>query len=306
VKSPEPAHTAIAPLEQREFEFTEKDFAAIRALIHEDAGIALNESKREMVYSRLSRRLRTLGLRRFSDYIARVTGEDDEERQVFINALTTNLTAFFREPHHFTMLADYLRYKRIEPPLTLWCAAASTGEEPYSIAMTLAELFGFEADVRIIASDIDTEALAAAQQGVYAMERLQSLPSFSVKRFFLRGTGKNAGFARVRPELRAMVHFQQLNLLEDSWDVAPGLFAIFCRNVMIYFDKPTQYKILQRFAPLLRPDGLLFVGHSESLFHAADLFRMRERTVYELVHARSSAYVGGPPPPEPRSEPRSA
>jgi chemotaxis protein methyltransferase CheR len=284
--------------EQREFQFDDKDFRAIRALIHDYAGIALNDSKHEMVYSRLARRMRALKLKRFADYIARVTGEDEEERQIFVNALTTNLTAFFREPHHFTILADYLNYKNIKPPIAIWCAACSTGEEPYSIAMTLAETYGYDADVKVIATDIDTEALNNAARGVFPLERLEPMQSFTVKQFFLKGTGNNAGFARVRPELRRMVSFQHLNLREERWNINERLLAIFCRNVMIYFDKPTQYQILQRFVPLLRPEGLLFVGHSESLFHANELFRMREKTVYQLTG--QPEFVVGPPPPPAR------
>jgi chemotaxis protein methyltransferase CheR len=294
-----PEAPAATPLDQREFHFDDKDFRTIRQLIHDYAGIALNDSKFEMVYSRLARRMRALKLKRFSDYIARVTGEDEEERQIFINALTTNLTAFFREPHHFTILADYLRYKGIKPPIVIWCAACSTGEEPYSIAMTLAETYGYDADVKVIATDIDTEALESAANGVFPLERLEPMQSFTVKQFFLKGTGKNAGFARVRPELRSMVRFQYLNLREERWDINERLLGIFCRNVMIYFDKPTQYQILQRFVPLLRPEGLLFVGHSESLYHANDLFRMREKTVYQLTGQPD--YVAGPPPPAMRA-----
>ena len=289
---------SVPVLEQREFQFDDRDFRAIRTLIHDYAGIALNESKYEMVYSRLARRLRALQIKRFADYISRVEGDDEEERQIFVNALTTNLTAFFREPHHFALLADYLRYKAIKPPIAIWCAACSTGEEPYSIAMTLAETYGYDADVKVIATDIDTEALQSAASGVFAMERLEPMQSFTVKQFFLKGTGKNAGFARVRPELRKMVHFQRLNLRARQWDIDERLLAIFCRNVMIYFDKPSQHQILQRFAPLLRPEGLLFVGHSENLFHASDLFRMREKTVYQL--AGQPDYVPGKPPPAAR------
>jgi chemotaxis protein methyltransferase CheR len=277
------AEVSVPVVEPREFEFDDRDFHAVRSLIHDYAGIALNESKFEMVYSRLARRLRALGLKRFSDYIERVSKEDEEERQIFVNALTTNLTAFFREPHHFTILADYLRFKAIKPPVVVWCAACSTGEEPYSIAMTLAETYGYDADVKVIATDIDTEALKGAASGIFAIERLEPMQRFTIKQFFLKGAGKNAGFARVRPELRKMVHFQQLNLRAQHWDISGPLLAIFCRNVMIYFDRNTQHQILQRFAPLLRPEGLLFVGHSENLFHANELFRMREKTVYQLT-----------------------
>jgi len=271
-------------LAEREFKFTGADFERIRKLVYEHAGIALSDNKRDLVYSRLARRLRTLGDRSFADYIARLD-HDGEEWEVFVNSLTTNLTSFFREPHHFDTLREYLVQRTGSDPVRIWSAACSTGEEPYSIAMTLAEHFGsFETDARILATDLDTEVLATAERGIYAMERLSKLSDQRRHTFFLRGKGRKEGYARVRPELWRMLGFRQLNLLEDQWPLRGPFDAIFCRNVMIYFDRPTQRKVLEHFAPLLREDGLLFVGHSESLHHAADLFRTRGGTVYEKVH----------------------
>jgi chemotaxis protein methyltransferase CheR len=277
---------AVEPQAPRgEFHFTQQDFEQIRTLIHARAGIAINSTKRQMVYSRIGRRLRDLDMSSFGDYLEMLNaaGPDDAEWQAFTNALTTNLTSFFREEHHFPVLAELLRQAARHRPLTLWCSASSTGEEPYSIAMTVLDALGPAADVRILATDVDTNVLAEAEQGIYPVERLERLPTGFARRFFLKGGGSHAGSAKVRPEVRALVRFRQLNLLEENWPIRGPLDAIFCRNVMIYFDKPTQRTILERFAPLLRTDGLLFMGHSESLQHAGDLFRLRGKTVYVPV-----------------------
>lgn len=272
---------------EREFEFTVENFERISALIYEHAGISLKPSKQHMVYSRLARRLRVNGLETFNDYLKLLETNNEAEWEAFVNSLTTNLTSFFREPHHFPLLAEHLLKQKGNHPIALWCAAASTGEEPYSMAMTVVDtLGGFNAPVTIVASDVDTNVLAKAQAGIYPAERIEKLPEATVKRFFLRGTGAQSGYVRVRPELRAMVDFRPLNLLSGDWSVKGPLDAIFCRNVMIYFDKGTQLKILQRFAPLLRPDGLLFAGHSESFHNATQIFRLRGKTVYELTKAR--------------------
>lgn len=276
----------------REFAFTTANFERVRELIYARAGISLSPSKREMVYSRLGRRLRILGLSGFSDYLQVLENGDGAEWEAFTNSLTTNLTAFFREEHHFPLLAELLQRHRGNGQIALWCAAASTGEEAYSMAMTAAEVFGtLSPPVRILATDIDTSVLAKAQQGVYAMERLEKMSQERVRRFFLCGKGEHAGKARVRDELRALISYRPFNLLDARWPIRGPFHAVFCRNVMIYFDKPTQYGVLQKFLPLLRPDGLLFAGHSESFHHAVDLFRPRGKTVYEPAghgHGRAS------------------
>ena len=268
----------------REFVFTARDFERVRKLIYDHAGISLNPSKQDMVYSRLARRLRATGINNFKDYLALLESDDAAEWEAFANSLTTNLTAFFREPHHFPLLDQHIAQHKGHHPISLWCSAASTGEEPYSIAMTMVDTFGsFTPPVTILATDIDTNVLAKAEAGVYPIERVEKLSPDIVKRFFLKGTGDQAGFVRVRPELRAMITFRKVNLLSPDWPVRGPLDAIFCRNVMIYFDKETQLKILERFAPLLQPDGLLFAGHSESFHNAGHLFRLRGKTVYELA-----------------------
>jgi chemotaxis protein methyltransferase CheR len=238
----------------KEFEFTARDFERVRSLIYKRAGIALAESKQEMVYSRLARRLRATGLRSF---------------QVYLDA------------HHFPILADHVRNKK--EPVTVWCSASSTGEEPYSLAITLCEALGtLTPNAHIVATDIDTNVLATAANGVYPIERLDKMEPERAKRFFLRGKGQHEGMVRVRPELRQLVTFKQLNLLSDDWPVSGQFDAIFCRNVMIYFDKPTQSRILARFVPLMKPDALLFAGHSENFLYVSDAFKLRGKTVYEL------------------------
>jgi chemotaxis protein methyltransferase CheR len=272
-------------LHGREFEFSRRDFEEVRRLIYQHAGISLSDAKEDMVYSRLARRLRATGTKSFRDYLRLLGADDAPEWEAFVNALTTNLTDFFREAHHFDVLGEFLK-SRSGRPIVLWSAAASTGEEPYSMAMTAAEALGGPgAPVRILASDLDTNVLKRAQDGVYALERLAKLGEERVRRYFLRGTGEHAGQARVKPELRNMVEFFRLNLLDADWKVHGPLDAIFCRNVMIYFDKPTQYRVLQKLKPLLKQDGLLFVGHSEALYHATDLFRLKGQTVYEHAEA---------------------
>ncbi|WP_230086033.1 MULTISPECIES: protein-glutamate O-methyltransferase CheR [Halomonadaceae] len=265
---------------EKDLELTEADFSRIRELIYQRAGIVLAEHKREMVYSRLAKRLRHHGLTRFGDYLARLERQPQaKEWEAFTNALTTNLTAFFREAHHFPLLAEHVRQR--SGAIRIWCAAASTGEEPYSIAMTLAEALGSRAtQAEVIATDIDTDALARARAGIYPMEQVRKLEEARIKRFFLRGNGRHAGMAKIRPELADRVHFEELNLLAPSWPVSGPFDAIFCRNVMIYFDKATQARILERFAPLLKPDGLLFAGHSENFSYISEAFRLRGQTVY--------------------------
>jgi len=271
----------------REFAFTGADFERVRRLIHAHAGIALSEAKQDMVYSRLARRLRACGDKTFAEYLARLERGDEREWETFVNSLTTNLTAFFREAHHFEQLALHLKRIGARRPIRIWCNAASTGEEPYSIAMTAVEAFnGFDIPVSILASDLDTHVLEHARKGAYAPERVDKLSRERAARFFLREGGAEAGALRVRPELQKLLSFARINLLDARWPVEGPLDAIFCRNVMIYFDKATQHAILKRFAPLLREDGLLFAGHSENFLHAQDLFRPLGRTVYARADCR--------------------
>lgn len=279
-----------------EFPFNVDDFERVRALIYKRAGIALGDTKQQMVYSRLVRRLRATGAASFSAYLDMLERQPDSaEWEAFTNSLTTNLTSFFREEHHFPILAEHVR--RVGGNISIWCSAASTGEEPYSIAMTACEAFGtLTPPVTIVATDIDTNVLATAERGVYPIAQLNRMQEQRLRKFFLKGKGAQAGLARVRPELRNMVTFKQLNLLEerDKWPVSGPFDAIFCRNVMIYFDKPTQSKILARFVPLMKPDALLFAGHSENFLYVSNAFRLKGKTVYQLAGAGTGGRVASP------------
>lgn len=261
---------------------SDAQFRRICQLIYQRAGIVLADHKRDMVYNRLVRRLRQLGLDDFGRYLAMLeANQDNAEWQAFINSLTTNLTAFFREAHHFPTLAEHARRRQGE--YRVWSAAASTGEEPYSIAITLADTLGTAPGRwKVFASDIDTEVLNKAQSGIYRQDELKTLSQQQLSHYFMRGTGPHNGLVRVRQELANYVDFSPVNLLDRQYNV-PGPFdAIFCRNVMIYFDKTTQQDILRRFVPLLKPDGLLFAGHSENFSNLVREFSLRGQTVYAL------------------------
>jgi len=268
----------------REFVFTANDFAHVQKLIYDNAGISLSEQKNDLVYSRLAKRLRKHKIHRFDTYLQLLEDEKHPEWEEFINALTTNLTSFFRENHHFTRLSHHLKdnFSRAtkDKPVKIWCAASSTGEEPYSIAMTVASAFGkINPPARILATDLDTKVLDKAIQGIYQLDTIEKLSAVQKERFFFRGNGKSSGQVMMRPELKSMVTFNQLNLLSD-WPMKGKFDLIFCRNVMIYFDKPTQYKLLDKFSKHLNKGGLLFVGHSESFPDASHIFKLDKQTVY--------------------------
>ena len=273
---------ASGPLAQgREFVWTEADFTRVQSLIYQRAGISLHDGKHAMVYSRLSRRLRETGHSSFREYLGWLEQHDGGEWQEFINALTTNLTAFFREQHHFDILAGHLRSGAPGTAWRVWCNAASTGEEPYSIVMTAFEALGANAAFKLVASDIDSRVLATAAQGVYRIENLKGLTPERVQRFFLRGKGANAGLARVKPELTRAIEFISVNLIRDDWPFREPFDVVFCRNVMIYFDAPTQRRVLEKIHRVLKPGGMLFVGHAENFSESRDLFSLHGKTVYE-------------------------
>jgi chemotaxis protein methyltransferase CheR len=278
-----PAATGRAFEPPAEPQLAGADFERVRALIHARAGISLHAGKQAMVHSRLSRRLRETGHASFAVYLdALERGGSGSEWQAFVNCLTTNLTAFFREAHHFDVLADALRVRR-GAPLALWCNAASTGEEAYSIAITASEALGADAaQARILATDIDTRVLASAARGVYELDA-RGLDAGRLRAHFLRGKGANAGSMRVRPELAQRIEFRAFNLAQTPWSLAERFDIVFCRNVMIYFDAPTQRRVLERTHAAMNPGGLLFAGHSENFSDSRDLFRLRGKTVYERV-----------------------
>ena len=268
-----------------EFTFSNGDFTRVQKLIYQRAGISLHDGKRAMVYSRLSRRLRETGDRSFADYLnslERASGAaGDAEWQEFINCLTTNLTSFFREEHHFHALAEALK-PLAGRPIRVWCNAASTGEEPHSIAMTVAESIGLSSQVKLLATDIDTKVLATAQRGVYPADA-RGLSPQRLQKHMMRGTAANAGFMRVKPELQKMIEFRTFNLMATAWSLGEPFDMVFCRNVMIYFDHATQRKVLEHIHAVMKPGSLLFVGHSENFTDSRDLFILQGKTIYKRV-----------------------
>lgn len=266
---------------------SDRELHKISQLIYQRAGIVLSQQKRDMIFNRLSRRLRELSFTTFSEYINTLeSNPESPEWQVFINALTTNLTSFFREAYHFPILAQHARSR--SSGYRVWCTAASTGEEPLSLAMTLDECLGATvAGPRIWATDIDTNVLAKATAGVYRLADLQALSLTQKRDYFLRGAGEHHERVKVKRDLQAAIVYQQLNLLSETWNVPDPFDAIFCRNVMIYFDAQTQATLIQRFSRMLKPGGLLFVGHSEHFNSQKSPFRLLGQSVYERVEARS-------------------
>jgi chemotaxis protein methyltransferase CheR len=279
---------AVKERPHREFVFADEDFAALRTLVKDLTGINLTDAKRELVYGRLSRRLRALGLLSFRAYRDLLESEDGKELAELCNAITTNLTSFFREAHHFDLLSRHLATWAAQTARTqrmrIWSAGCSTGEEAYSIAMAIAEAVSDwrQRDIRILATDIDSAVLAQGRRGVYAADRLAAMPAARRDRFFQRCTEGAAPAWRVREDLASMITFKQLNLMR-ALPMRGPLDAIFCRNVIIYFDKDTQRDLFARIAPLQAPGALLFLGHSESLFKVSDDYRLRGKTVYERL-----------------------
>jgi chemotaxis protein methyltransferase CheR len=278
---PAAAEIAGGDVQEREFSWTQADFARVQSLIYQRAGISLHDGKHAMVYSRLSRRLRETGHHSFRDYLGWLESHDGPEWQEFVNALTTNLTSFFREQHHFEILAEYLKSRPAGTPWRVWCNAASTGEEPYSIVMTALDALGPQANFKLWASDIDSKVLATAARGVYRSESTKGLDMARLQRFFMRGKGNNEGLLRVKPELQRLIEFLSVNLIRDDWPFREPFDIVFCRNVMIYFDAPTQRSVLERIHRVMKPGGQLFVGHSENFNESRDLFVLRGKTVYE-------------------------
>ncbi len=268
-------------MQGREFVWTDADFDRIQALIYKRAGISLHDGKHAMVYSRLSRRLRDTGHQSFREYLSWLESTDGPEWQEFVNALTTNLTSFFREIHHFEIFSQYLKAGPAGHAWRVWCSASSTGEEPYSIVMTALEALGARPNFYLAASDIDSKVLATAQKGVYRLDGLKGIATLQAQQFFLRGKGGNQGMAMIKPELKSYVDFMLVNLVRDDWPFGEPFDVVFCRNVMIYFDSQTQRRVLERIHRVMRPGGLLFVGHAENFSDSRDLFVLKGKTVYE-------------------------
>ncbi|HEY0339821.1 MAG TPA: protein-glutamate O-methyltransferase, partial [Steroidobacteraceae bacterium] len=273
----------------REFDFGNEDFEALRKLVKEITGINLSDQKRELVYGRLARRLRALHLRTFAEYRDLLASDGGREIGEFCNAITTNLTSFFRESHHF----EYLRDQVLQPlaanraasrRVRLWSAGCSTGEEAYSLAMTVIESIPDLRtwDIKILATDLDSDVLAKAQRGIYAAERVRAIGAQRLARFFAERRGREGATYEVKPELTSLITFKQLNLMHPLPMKGP-LDAVFCRNVVIYFDKDTQRELFSRVAQLQRPGHLLFLGHSESLFKVSESYSPIGKTVYRRI-----------------------
>jgi len=270
----------------REFAYGNEDFEALRTLVKQLTGINLSDQKRELVYGRLARRLRALQLRSFAEYRELLASDGGKEIVELCNAITTNLTAFFREPHHFEYLRDHVLKPLAADPsasrrLRIWSAGCSTGEEPYSIAMTILETLQDlrRWDIRILATDLDSDVLQRAQRGLYAAERVRGLTPERVSRFFTQHDERNELHYQVLPEVASLITFKQLNLMHPLPMKGP-LQVIFCRNVVIYFDKDTQRHLFARVAQLQRPRDLLFLGHSESLFKVSEDYSLIGRTIH--------------------------
>jgi chemotaxis protein methyltransferase CheR len=273
---------------EHEFELTDSEFKRLREIVHVRTGIALSEAKRELVYGRLARRLRKLNLNSFAEYCRLVEGADSSELQELTNAITTNLTSFFREGYHFEQLSQealpYAEAKRAGTRrLRLWSAGCSTGEEPYSLAIVLREALAHLPtwDIKLLATDIDSKVVATAAEGVYAAERFKGVPTERVRNWFRQPAGR-PGFSEASDELKQLITFKQLNLL-DPWPMKGPFDIIFCRNVVIYFDKDTQRKLFDRMADLQEPGGWLFIGHSENLLNVTRRYKLVGRTVYRRM-----------------------
>ena len=269
----------------KEFVMTEADFRFISQSIYRNCGIVLGDHKRDMVYSRLARRIRALGLRSFEEYIGLIESNHEEEHHHFVNAITTNLTAFFREAHHFEFLKKQLipELKRLhtqDKRIRLWSAGCSTGMEAYSIAMTLYGQFPSNWDVKILATDLNSDVLDVAKSGIYALEQTTGLDKEKLQQFFRLDSAKDR--VRVKDKLKQMITFKRLNLLQP-WPMAGPFDLIFCRNVVIYFDQKTKNQLIRNFASLLRPHGYVILGHSESMSRAANLFKPLGSTIYRKL-----------------------
>ena len=274
-------------LGQREYEFTQQDFDRLRKISIEHTGIVVTDDKFDMFYTRLARRIRTLSIGSFSEYCDYLEANMDTELHELVNSVTTNLTSFFREQHHFDYLRDeyipqLLESHKMNHRIRIWSAGCSTGEESYSIAMTFIQAMpNYKSwDIKILATDIDSNVLATAATGVYNEDRIDDLDSSLIKRFFQKGQGVHEGTVRVTKDVRDLVSFKKLNLLKE-WPMKSAFDVIFCRNVVIYFDAPTKTVLVERYADVLQDAGRLFMGHSESLMRITDKFSLIGHTVYE-------------------------
>ena len=270
-------------MEIQAYSITEADFHWVRKRIKTEAGIDISPSKIDLVTGRISRRLRTLGFDEFSEYRELLeSGQNQQEASEFVNILTTNVTSFFREPHHFDRLKEFFLEENTKEVFRVWSAGCSSGEEPYSIAMALSDVRTARSglrEIKVLGTDIDTQILEQARRGIYPIDKLPSLESSELKRCFLKGKAKHTGSAKLKTEIMSLVAFRKLNLM-NVWPFKKTFDCIFCRNVMIYFDKPTRDKLVTRFAGALNPGGRLFIGHSEAIDSDHELLEPLGQTVY--------------------------
>lgn len=273
---------------KKEFPFSDKDFSYIKNLVAERTGIVLTDIKRDMVYSRVARRIRALKINDFAEYCDVLKSGHHEEMVEFINAITTNLTSFFREPHHFVYMTKTLlpeiRANKKDRTIRVWSAGCSSGEEPYSIAMTLRDFFPADSDwdIKILATDLDSHMVDKAEKGVYKEGSITGVDERQIKKWMKKGSGKMAGSVKICNEIQSLITFKQLNLMHD-WPLKGPFDFMFCRNVVIYFSKDTQKELFDRYANLLVPNAGLFIGHSESLFKVTDRFQSLGKTIYKKV-----------------------
>lgn len=271
--------------ESREFPMTDQDFSRIQKLAYAYSGIKLSEHKRNMIYGRLARRLRSLSLASFNEYCELIAQENSPEYTPFINSITTNLTSFFRETHHFDFLTStvfpaLIKANAATRRVRIWSAGCSTGEEPYSIAMVVKKYRPFtDWDVKILATDLDSNVVEKAKSGMYDADRVERVPEEHARALQL---SKDKKLVRIRPEIASLISFKQLNLLQ-KWPMKGPFDIVFCRNVVIYFDVDTQKVLFDRYAELMSPNGHLFIGHSENLHNVSDRFESKGRTIYQRI-----------------------
>ncbi len=269
---------------EREFKFTVDDFNILRKLSNDHSGIQAPDERFDMFYSRLSKRVRKLGLPDFNAYCDYLQSNHDDEFTQFINAITTNLTSFFREQHHFDYLRDVvvpellIRNKQTKQ-IRVWSAGCSTGEEPYSIAITLLDAVPRDWDIKILATDLDTNVLQTAAEGIYTQDRVADLPTDILKRWFMRNKS-SSNHVKVKSALQEIIQFKQLNLMNE-WAMKIPFDVIFCRNVIIYFDRETKTALVKRYANMLSSKSWLFIGHSESLNQICSEFKLVSTTCYQ-------------------------
>jgi len=270
---------------EHEFEYSWEDFNFLRTLSNNYSGIIANDDKFDMFYSRLAKRLRALRLKTFKQYCQYLESNHEQEFCEFINAITTNLTAFFREKHHFdylekVVIPELMAQKQTNKQVKVWSAGCSTGEEAYSIAMTLLKNLPLDFQIEILATDLDTQVLNVAKNGEYSLKRSEGLSAEMMKKWFKKGIGKNQGKIKAKPELQRIIRFEQLNLMHE-WPMTEPFDFIFCRNVLIYFNRITKQKLIQRYQNLLPLGRWLFIGHSESLHQLDTGFDFVGNTVYQ-------------------------